>query len=117
MKKTTLSNSNLQQFCPVQTTLDVIGGKWKPIILFYLQAETLRFNELNRKIGKHLTQKMLTQQLRQMEKDRLIERKVYPEVPPRVEYSITEYGKTLKPILKLMYEWGAKHSKESAGAH
>ncbi len=95
--------------CPVQITLDTIGGKWKPVILYYLQGKTLRFNELNRQII-GITQKMLTQQLREMETDGLIKRKVYAEVPPRVEYSVTDYGKTLQPILKSMNDWGVKHT-------
>ncbi|MEI7603513.1 MAG: helix-turn-helix domain-containing protein [bacterium] len=95
---------------PVHTTLDVIGGKWKPVILWYLSKETVRFNELGRLIN-GITQKMLTQQLRELEKDGLIKRVVYPEVPPKVEYSITKYGKTLEPVLKAMAMWGQKHKK------
>jgi DNA-binding HxlR family transcriptional regulator len=95
---------------PVNLTLKVIGGKWKPLILWYVHQQTLRFNELK----KHMvgvTQKMLTQELKQMEKDGLIKRKVYPVIPPKVEYSITAYGSTLFPILKAMDLWGQKHAK------
>lgn len=94
---------------PVQTTLDVIGGKWKPLILWHLNENVLRFSQLTRGVV-GITQKMLTQQLRELEKDELISRKVYPQVPPKVEYSITEYGKTLNPILKSMCDWGEKHN-------
>ena len=97
---------------PVHVTLNVIGGKWKPVILWNLRTTLLRFNELSRKI-EGITQKMLTQQLRELEEDGLVNRKVYPEVPPRVEYSITEYGRTLEPILKCMAEWGIKHENRN----
>ena len=99
---------NKEPNCPVHTTLAVIGGKWKPIILWYLQDRTKRFNELNREID-GITQKMLAQELKQMEKEGLVLRKAYPEIPPRVEYSITEYGKTLNPLIKSMNDWGSKH--------
>lgn len=95
----------------VKVTLDVIGGKWKPLIMYLLQSETLRFSELQRSIVS-ITQKMLTEQLRELERDGLISRKVYPQIPPKVEYSITEYGRTLLPILESMSEWGKKHRAE-----
>ncbi len=97
----------------VTTTLAVLGGKWKPAILYLLSSQTWRFNELSRAIT-GITQKMLTQQLRELEKDGLIKRKVYPEVPPKVEYSLTSYGKTLKPVLEAMNTWGANHKKRSS---
>jgi len=96
--------------CPVSVTLKVIGGKWKPVILFYLNEKEHRFSELSRNLA-GITQKMLTKQLREMEADGLIKRKVYPEIPPKVEYSITAYGKTLKPILASMSKWGKEHQK------
>jgi len=99
-----------QQPCPVSVTLKVIGGKWKPVILFYLNEKERRFSELGRSLG-GITQKMLTKQLREMEADGLVKRKVYPEIPPKVEYSITTYGKTLKPILASMCKWGKEHQK------
>ncbi|HEV2339390.1 MAG TPA: helix-turn-helix domain-containing protein [Patescibacteria group bacterium] len=99
---------------PVQTTLRVIGGKWKPLILWHLQESTLRFNELYKRI-EGITQKMLTQQLRELEKDGLINRHVYPEIPPRVEYSMTTYGQTLQPVLFTMQQWGAKHELKKNG--
>ncbi|MEM9831723.1 MAG: helix-turn-helix domain-containing protein [Bacteroidota bacterium] len=95
--------------CPVLTTLAVIGGKWKPAILWELhQYQLRRFGELKRSMP-DITQKMLTQQLRELETDGIIHRKVYAEVPPRVEYSITEYGQTLIPILHEMAQWGWAH--------
>src|SRR5437764_536985 len=100
--------NNKSNCSPIQTTLNVIGGKWKPLILWHVGEDTLRFSELYRKIN-GITQKMLTQQLRETEKDSLISRKIYPEIPPKVEYSMTEYGKSLQPVLKSMCDWGEKH--------
>lgn len=97
-------------YCPVKLTTDVIGGKWKPLILFYLEGGTKRFGEL-RKLIPSMTKKMLTQHLRDLERDEVIRRKVYAVVPPKVEYSLTKHGESLKPILKLMSTWGAKHRK------
>jgi len=97
--------------CPVTTTLSVIGGKWKPIILYTIREETKRFGEI-KKLIPTITQKMLTQQLRELEKDRIVNRKVYPVVPPKVEYSLTEYGLTLTPILNAMAAWGASHNNK-----
>lgn len=94
--------------CPVTATLSVIGGKWKPVILFTLSGGMKRFGELKRTMP-GITQKMLTQQLRELEHDGIIFRQVYAEVPPRVEYSLTETGETLKPILQTMCEWGRGH--------
>lgn len=95
-------------YCPVKLTADVIGGKWKPLILFYLEGGTKRFGELQKRIP-GLTKKMLTQHLRELERDQVIHRKVYAVVPPKVEYSLTRHGESLKPILKLMSAWGTKH--------
>jgi DNA-binding HxlR family transcriptional regulator len=94
--------------CPVETALDVLAGKWKILILWYLRRDTLRFNELQKMLPR-VTQKMLIQKLRELEEDGIVHREVYPVVPPKVEYSLTEYGKTLKPILKQMYLWGEIH--------
>ena len=94
--------------CAVTTTLSVIGGKWKPVILNCLRDTTLRFGELMRMIP-GITQKMLTQQLRELEADGIVHREVYAEVPPRVEYSITGYGSSLFPILDAMESWGNTH--------
>ena len=98
--------------CPAEITLDVIGGRWKIIILWQLFQETKRFSELFRDMN-GITQKMLTQQLREMEQDGIVHRKVYPQVPPRVEYSLTEMGKSLKPVVDAMCKWGMKHIAET----
>ncbi|WP_373233247.1 winged helix-turn-helix transcriptional regulator [Cohnella sp.] len=98
--------------CEKELTLAVIGGKWKLIILWHLGLEgTKRFSEL-KKLIPHITQKMLTNQLRELEEDQLIFRKVYPVVPPRVEYSLTEHGESLMPVLKMMYNWGKKYGEQ-----
>jgi DNA-binding HxlR family transcriptional regulator len=94
--------------CPVKLTASIIGGKWKPPLLFHLEGRTRRFCELQRLIP-GLTKKMLTQHLRELERDGIVHRKVYAEVPPRVEYSLTRHGESLKPILKLMSAWGNRH--------
>jgi DNA-binding HxlR family transcriptional regulator len=95
-------------YCPVKLTADIIGGKWKPLILYYLESGTLRFSELQKRIP-GMTKKMLTQHLRELERDEVIRRKVYAVVPPRVEYSLTRHGESLKPLLKAMSAWGSKH--------
>lgn len=94
--------------CPVETALDVLLGKWKILILWYLRAETKRFSELQ-KLLPNTTQKMLIQKLRELEEDGIVHREVYPVVPPKVEYSLTAYGQSLKPILKQLYLWGEIH--------
>ncbi len=94
--------------CPVEAALDVIGGKWKCVILFHLLTNTRRFNEL-RRLMPGVTQRMLTRQLRELEADNIINRKVYAEVPPKVEYSLTEFGKTLEPILIILQQWGFEY--------
>lgn len=97
------------ELCRVEDTLGILVGKWKPIILLHLLQEgTKRFSELKRSMP-GITQKMLTKQLRELEDEDIIERVVYPQVPPKVEYSITEYGRSLEPILEAMHEWGTKH--------
>jgi DNA-binding HxlR family transcriptional regulator len=96
------------QACPVEYTLDIIGGKWKGVLLYHLIEGTKRFNEF-RKLCPNITQRMLTLQLRELERDGIIHRKVYQQVPPKVEYSLTELGMTLVPIIRLMKEWGDKH--------
>jgi DNA-binding HxlR family transcriptional regulator len=96
------------QDCPVRTALQVIGGKWKPIILFYLFDGSRRFGELRRLLP-DATQKMLTQQLRELERDGIVARKVYHQVPPRVEYSLTSYGKTLRGVMSELCKWGTAH--------
>ena len=91
--------------CSFEFALDMVSGKWKALILWYLKDETMRYGELKKVLGK-ITQKMLTQTLRELEKYQLITRKVYPVVPPKVEYTITEHGKKLIPIFEMMLEWG-----------
>ena len=97
--------------CPVETTLMLIGDKWKVLILRDLMGGTKRFGELKKSIG-HVTQKVLTAQLRDMEEKKLLTRKVYAEVPPRVEYTLTETGYSLKPILDSMVVWGSAYQEE-----
>lgn len=97
--------------CPVETTLLLIGDKWKVLILRDLIDGTKRFGELKKSVGS-ISQKMLTQQLREMEEDGLVKRKAYAEVPPRVEYSLTEDGMSLKPILDSMWAWGNQYKKK-----
>jgi DNA-binding HxlR family transcriptional regulator len=94
--------------CSVEATLDVIGGRWKGVILFHLLEGTKRFNELQRLV-QGCTQRMLTLQLRELEKDGVVKRTVYAEVPPKVEYSLTEFGRSLEPILLMMREWGDRY--------
>lgn len=95
--------------CPVEATLDLIGGKWKGIVLFHLMQGTKRFNELRRLVP-DITQRMLTLQLRQLEKDGLIKRKIYKQIPPKVEYFLSDLGQTLIPILQQLEQWGIEHA-------
>lgn len=94
--------------CHVELTLDIIGGKWKALILWQLKNQVLRFSELKRTLPE-ITQRMLTQQLRELEEDGMVNRKVYAQVPPKVEYSLTENGESVIPILELMCQWGRKY--------
>ena len=91
--------------CSVEAALDVIGDKWKGVVLFHLLSGTKRFNEIRRSIP-DVSQRVLTLQLRELESDKIISRKVYPEVPPKVEYTLTALGKSLEPILHALREWG-----------
>ena len=100
--------------CPVETTLILIGDKWKVLILRDLLQETRRFGELKKSIGS-VSQKVLTAKLRDMEENGLVHREVYAEVPPKVEYSLTELGQSLKPILDAMWKWGEEYKKGAAG--
>ena len=99
---------------PVYVTLCVLGGKWKALILWHLLGRVMRFGELAREV-RGITQKMLVQQLRELEADGLISRKIYPEVPPRVEYTATDYGLTLTPLLEAMEAWGKQHQIHMQG--
>lgn len=108
------AKNNKHYQCPVEATLDVIGGKWKPIILWQLKAEKLRFSGLQQNM-KGISPKMLTKQLRELEEAGLILREIYPEIPPRVEYSLTEFGKTVLPVLDALCEWGSKYLQRECG--
>lgn len=102
---------NKKYYCNVELTLLVIGGKWKPIIIYRLGHEgTLRFSEMKRSIP-NITQKMLTQQLRELEADGVVHREVYPQVPPKVEYSLTELGRSVMPVIKSLCGWGEKYEQ------
>ena len=96
---------NKQNVCPVTNALTILGGKWKINIIFQLSQNTMRFGALRRSLG-DVTQQMLTKQLREMERDKLINRKVYDVVPPKVEYSLTDLGRSSLPILKSLHHWG-----------
>lgn len=103
--------------CRVAEALNIVVGKWKPIILFHLFSNgTMRFSELKSKIP-DISQKMLTAQLRDLEKEDLIERVVYPQVPPKVEYSISEHGRSIQPILEMMHIWGVAHLDHMSAKH
>lgn len=95
--------------CPVEAALELIGGKWKAVALYHLMARTVRFNELKRQMG-DVTQRMLTKQLRELEADGLIKRKVYPVVPPKVEYSLSPKGESLRPIIMALKAWGEENA-------
>lgn len=102
--------------CPIETTLRVIGGKWKPLILWFLyESGTMRFSELRRAVPQ-ATEKMLTQHLRELEADRLVHREVYAQVPPKVEYSLTQHGRSLGPVLIAMYGWGSEYNSAAKPA-
>ena len=111
MKK---ANPALRTPCHVEATLGVIGGRWKAAVLFQLSQGTKRFGELRRLLP-NVTQRMLTLQLRELEADGLVQRTVYAEVPPRVEYTITAWGESLEPVLKAMCEWGARYRRRLDG--
>ena len=98
--------------CLLTTAMNIIGGKWKVVILGHLFTGEKRFGELKKLICGNITQKMLTQQLRELEEDDLIHREIYKEVPPKVEYSLTEFGKSLSPILQNLCIWGQKLKDE-----
>jgi DNA-binding HxlR family transcriptional regulator len=105
----TMKINNKEYSCSIALTLDIIGGKWKPIILWRLaKNEVLRFSELKRSMC-GITQKMLTQQLRELESYEMVHREVYAEVPPKVEYSLTKQGKSVMPILDVMCKWGTDY--------
>lgn len=100
--------------CAVAVTMEMIGGKWKAVVLWYLRKNTKRFAELRHHIP-DITEKMLTTQLRELERDGIVKRKVFAQVPPRVEYSLTAYGKTLLPLIDLIGSWGREHTARFGG--
>ena len=112
-----LANS-LGDPCPVREAVAVLGGKWKPVIVYYLRGGTHRFSELRRLIPE-ATQQMLTQQLRQLERDGIVSRTVYPVIPPKVEYALTPMGRELEPVLDLLERWGTTiiSRRAQAAAH
>lgn len=100
-----------QYRCAVEATADILGGKWKAVILYYLFLHSRRFNELRRLLP-DVTQRMLTLQLRELEQDGIVHREVYKEVPPKVEYSLTEFGTSLGPIIVQMLDWGEQYMEQ-----
>lgn len=100
-----------QYGCAVEATADIIGGKWKAVILYYLANGPRRFNELRRLLPE-VTQRMLTLQLRELEQDGIVHREIYKEVPPKVEYSLTEFGASLGPIIIQMLDWGERYMEQ-----
>lgn len=104
--------TNKNYHCEFELTLDIIGGKWKPLILYYIGINgVIRYGELKREIP-NINERMLTRQLRDLEKDNLIHREVFREVPPKVEYSLSELGLTIMPILKNLQEWGSNYNQK-----
>lgn len=103
------ANAAAKLHCPATATIKVIGGRWKAVILWHLFQGTKRFSELARGIP-DVTPKMLTQQLREMERDGIVTRTIHPQVPPRVDYALTDLGKTLKPVLEAMCKWGVRYA-------
>lgn len=110
-KMVTIAEKRSTIKCPVTAMLQLIGGKWKPVILYCLKSEKRRFGELSARIP-DLSRKVLTQQLKELEEDGLVLRKQYNEIPPRVEYELTELGKSLAPVLAEMEKWGMEHITE-----
>lgn len=109
-------NGRRGQFpCPVEATLSLIGGKWKTVIIWRLKGRTLRYNQLMSELAR-ISPKMLTKQLRELEEDGLIGRTIYPEIPPRVEYYLTDKGKSLIPIIDAMCQWGIENLKDRQAA-
>jgi DNA-binding HxlR family transcriptional regulator len=99
--------------CPVETTLNIIGDKWKPLIIYHLLDGTKRYSELQRRIP-NVTRRMLTEHLRELEVDGIVHREVYKQVPPKVEYSLTAMGITLKPVLDTILNWGIWYQQQTS---
>lgn len=105
-------NESKNYHCQFELTLDIIGGKWKPLVLFYIAMnKNIRYGELRRAIP-NINERMLTRQLRELEKDHLVHREIYKEVPPRVEYSLTSDGESIMPIIKNLHLWGVDYNKK-----
>jgi Predicted transcriptional regulators len=98
--------------CPLEATIEVIGGKWKLYLLWHVRDSCKRYSELKR-MTRGITEKMLIQQLRELERDGLVNRKVYLEIPPKVEYSLTSYGRSFVPLLLALNSWGTEHIKKA----
>lgn len=110
-----MSETEILGTTAVETTLRVIGGKWKLLILWHVREEPKRYGELKRLIPS-ITEKMLIQQLRELEQDGIVTRSAYPEIPPRVEYAFSEYGKSLLPVMQALCEWGEEHLRQKAAS-
>lgn len=106
-----MKKSTSEYGCSVEATLDVIGGKWKGVILYHLLQDTRRFGELQRLMS-GITRRMLTLSLRELEEEGIVHREVYKQVPPKVEYSLTEYGRSLEPVISSLRAWGETHMKK-----
>ncbi len=113
MDKETINSNCENRQCPVETTLNIISGKWKGIILYRLLGGKMRFNELKRLMA-NVTHRSLTLQLRELEQAGVVNRTVYAEVPPRVEYGLTELGLSMEPIIKAMYDWGLDYQQNTS---
>jgi DNA-binding HxlR family transcriptional regulator len=105
-----LNEKELAAICPMHNVMRVLGGRWKIALLYFIHQQHNRFSLLQKKMP-FITTKMLSQQLKELEKDSLVVRKIYAEMPPRVEYSLTKKGKSLLPVLENLYKWGEKHIK------
>lgn len=112
IKSSIQSECSINQICPVETALSIIGGKWKGVIIFHLLSGKRRFNELQKLIP-NVTHRMLSLQLKELEKDTVVKRTVYPEVPPKVEYELTDFGMSIKPIITSIYKWGEEYQREN----
>jgi len=120
MRKTNSSNfsneAELAAICPMHNVMRVLGGRWKIALLYFIHQQHNRFSLLQKKMP-FITTKMLSQQLKELEQDELVIRKIYAEMPPRVEYSLTKKGKSLLPVLEDLYNWGEKSVKQKTSAH
>ena len=109
-------DNTTQYHCPVEAALAVVGGKWKALIIWQLKSETLRFTQLMDHLPM-VSPRMLTKQLRELEKDGVVIRRIYPEVPPRVEYSLSDLGKSVVPVLETLCKWGSEYLLNNGSVH